>query len=90
MDDIIVKTKKTYDGIHVYNTEAALSEESPVCPVCGKALVEIFCDCPICGWKNDHTQDERHPDDDQGQNRYSLNEAKKRYEIYGKVYEWVD
>lgn len=68
--------KKTYDGIHEYNTEAALDDTNTVCPVCRKAYVETFCCCPICGW---YMEIVFTPDEDEGLNYISLNEAKRRY-----------
>ena len=26
------------------------------CPCCGKAIVEFFCICPVCGWQNEISQ----------------------------------
>lgn len=56
------------------------------CPVCGKYTFEevnVFEDCPICGWTDDAVQ-EIYPDMT-GANIVSLNKARELYEQKGKV-----
>ncbi len=49
-----------------------------VCACCGKAVVDFFDICEICGWENDLLQNKK-PDFKGGANKMSLNEAKKAY-----------
>lgn len=57
------------------------------CPVCGAKDVFEYLNsmeyCPICGWGNDVIQ-LNDPDYEGGENKMSLNQAKKAY-IAGKA-----
>lgn len=57
------------------------------CPVCGaKNVFEEYNSmeyCPVCSWGNDAIQNEN-PDYKGGENKMSLNQAKKAY-IAGKA-----
>lgn len=48
------------------------------CPCCGKATVEDYAICPVCGWENDPVQ-ARHPSTARGANKMTLDEAKAAY-----------
>lgn len=51
------------------------------CPVCGKYEFEREGDfnvCRVCNWENDGFQ-YRHPDEDGGANRMSLNQAREAW-----------
>lgn len=58
-------------------------EMKSICPVCGKAEVKYFYDCPVCGWSNDPVQADH--DDWLGENNITLAEAKRLYKKYGTV-----
>jgi rubredoxin len=51
------------------------------CPVCGKheyEKIDFYEICPVCGWEDDSYQF-RHPDEHEGANKMSLNEARNAY-----------
>lgn len=49
------------------------------CPVCGKTeLVEDGDVCSVCNWFHDPYQEKR-PDEEDGENSMSLNQAKAAY-----------
>lgn len=52
--------------------------ETYTCPVCGKAAVQEYDICNICGWENDPVQSWK-PTLPGGANRMSLEEAKEAY-----------
>lgn len=54
------------------------------CECCGKAQVVAFQTCPVCGWCDDYAQSEN-PDLRGGENKMSLNEARKAYREGKKV-----
>lgn len=60
------------------------TNETNVCPVCGKCVLEAFEICPVCDWQNDRVQLE-HPDMEGGANNMSLNQAKAAWENGEKI-----
>ena len=59
------------------------SNDSHICPVCGKHHFEVqdfFEICPVCGWEDDAIQRDD-PDYAGGANAMSLNEARKAYAV---------
>lgn len=59
------------------------------CPVCGaKNVFEEYNSmeyCPVCNWGNDAVQNEE-PDYSGGENRMSLNQAKKAFAAGNPIY----
>lgn len=56
-----------------------------ICPVCGQyefPSENSFDICPVCNWEDDADQEEK-PDEINGANRMSLNEAREAW-AYGK------
>ncbi len=55
------------------------------CPVCGKTELEEDGDvCDVCNWFHDIFQ-EKYPDEENGENEMSLNQAKAAYARGEKV-----
>ena len=54
------------------------TNETNVCPVCGRSTLEAFEVCPVCEWQNDRVQ-MAHPDMEGGANNMSLNQAKQAW-----------
>ena len=55
------------------------------CPVCGKGIIlDAWEECPVCGWLDDPFQEEQ-PDMDGGNNKMSLNQARKAWKEGKKV-----
>lgn len=48
------------------------------CPCCGRATVEDYAICPVCGWENDPVQ-LHHPSTARGANKMTLDEAKAAF-----------
>ena len=54
---------------------------SPLCPVCEQHCfpsVGTFESCPVCGWEDDIIQ-YYEPDEEQGANQMSLNQARQAW-----------
>lgn len=54
------------------------------CPVCGGTIDGAWNECPVCGWADDHFQEEQ-PDMDGGNNKMSLNQARKAWKEGRKI-----
>ena len=63
--------------------------DETICPLCGQHHFEEnddFEECPVCGWVNDGVQ-RADPNYRGGDNRISLNEAKKKFAAGKKVFD---
>lgn len=58
-----------------------------ICPICGKHEFpeeNSFDICPVCNWEDDADQEEN-PDEENGANRMSLNQAREAWKNGEKV-----
>lgn len=65
----------------------ALYRPTHICPVCGKHIFpeeNSFDICPVCNWEDDADQEEN-PNEENGANRMSLNQAKEAWKNGEKV-----
>lgn len=81
-----------YDKQHVvYNGGTSLyfkGKKKWTCPVCGKYTLPepgVNCDCPVCGWEDDH-YDLLYPDVAVGMNPISYRQAKELWNKYHDDY----
>ena len=58
-------------------------EKKELCSCCGKAKVEWFEPCPVCGWWNDFAQTDD-PAWAEGENDISLNVARAKWKATKK------
>lgn len=68
-----------------------MTKKAHKCPVCGKfefPYVGSFDVCEVCGWEDDDFQ-ERHPDEEGGANRLSMNEYRAKFNS-GWRPDWAD
>ncbi|MBQ9376834.1 MAG: hypothetical protein IJU05_03405 [Schwartzia sp.] len=54
------------------------------CPCCGEAEIDVFEECPVCGWCNDPANTAYPDEEGLANNEMSLNEARAAWKAKKK------